>query len=83
MDSTTLIGVIGATLLLVAFGAEKFKKLSNDSYPYDFLNLVGAGLLTWYALLLSSTPFVVLEGIWSLVALQGIVKRLMKKGGSA
>jgi hypothetical protein len=28
MDSTTLIGVIGAALLLIAFGAGKFKKLS-------------------------------------------------------
>lgn len=79
MDSTTLIGVIGAALLLIAFGAEKFKKLSNDSFTYDFLNLLGAGLLTWYAVLLNSTPFFVLEGIWTLVALQGIVRRFLKK----
>jgi hypothetical protein len=79
MDSTTLVGVLGAGLLLAAFGAEKFKKLSNDSFSYDFLNLFGAGLLTWYAVLLSSTPFIILEGIWTLVALQGIIKRALKK----
>ncbi len=73
---TLFIGVIGAALLLVAFACEKFGILKNDSVPYDTLNLLGAGLLTWYAVLLNSIPFIVLEGIWALVAAYYIVRRL-------
>lgn len=79
MDTTTLIGVIGAGLLLIAFIVNELKKLSVDSFWYDLLNLVGAGLLVWYALLLHSWPFVVLEGIWALVSLKDILGKFWKQ----
>ncbi len=68
IDTTLLIGAGGATLLLIAFIANAFKRLSENSKRYHFLNLVGAGLLTWYAVLLDSVPFIILEGIWTLIA---------------
>ena len=77
---TLLIGSVGALLLLVAFALEKFGVLKNDSSAYDVLNLVGAGFLTWYAFLLNCWPFIILEGVWALVALYYIGKRLA--GGS-
>lgn len=79
MDTTTLTGVIGAAVLLVAFGANKFGKLKTSSFSYDLLNVIGAGLLTWYAVLLNSVPFFVLEGIWTLVALRSILQRFLAR----
>ena len=79
MDTTTLIGVIGAGLLLCAFIANEFKKLSVESFWYDFINLVGAFFLVWYAVLLNSLPFIVLESIWALVSLRDVVRRLAGK----
>ena len=80
MDTTTLIGVAGAAILLIAFIANEMKKLTVESFWYDFLNLVGAALLAWYAILLNSIPFLILEGIWALVSLRDVIKNLTKKG---
>ncbi len=79
MDTTTLIGVIGAGLLLIAFVLNEFKKLSTESLAYDALNLVGASFLVWYAILLQSIPFLVLEGIWALVSLRDVFLDLARK----
>ena len=79
MDTTTLIGVLGAGTLLVAFIANEMKKLTVDSFWYDFLNLIGAALLAWYAVLLNSIPFLILEGIWALVSLRDVIQRLAGK----
>lgn len=81
MDPTVLllIGALGAALLLAAFSLQKFGILSEKQMSYDFLNLAGAGLLTWYAVLLNSVPFVVLEGIWTLVAGWYLLERFTKK----
>lgn len=46
MDTTLIIGFTGATLLLIAFAANAFKRLNNDSRVYHVLNLFGGGLLT-------------------------------------
>lgn len=73
---TLVIGTAGAAFLLAAFALEKFGILKNDSFPYDVLNLVGAGLLTWYAFLLNSWPFIILEGIWALVAFSYFIRRV-------
>lgn len=75
-----LIGSSGAGLLLVAFSLQKFGVLSEKSLLYDLLNLAGAGLLTWYAVLLSSWPFIVLEGIWTIVAGHYFLNRFSKFG---
>ena len=76
---TTLIGVIGATLLLIAFITNETKWLSSESFQYDLINLLGAGFLTWYAIRLNSLPFIVLEGIWTLVALWHILRLARKR----
>lgn len=73
-----LVGSLGALFLLVAFSFQKFGILSEKSWKYDLLNMVGAGLLTWYAILLYSWPFIVLEGIWTLVAGWYLIRRLLK-----
>lgn len=79
MDFTLIIGATGAGLLLIAFAASRFGAMNEKSNTYDLLNLVGAGLLTWYAVLLHSWPFLVLEGIWTLVAGWYLLKKLVSK----
>ncbi len=66
--------------MLVAFALQKFGLLRESSLAYDLLNLLGAAFLTWYAVLLHSWPFIVLEGIWALVALWYVGKRLAVRG---
>lgn len=78
MDMTTLIGAGGAALLLAAFALNEFNILDGESRIYQLINLLGAALLTWYAILLHSAPFIVLEGIWTAVALWQFVRLAQK-----
>ncbi len=80
MDATTFIGVLGAGILLIAFIANETGKLRAETFAYDLLNLVGAALLVWYALLLESIPFLILEGIWALVAFRDVFTKLAVRG---
>ncbi len=78
MDYITLIGVLGSGLILVAFIAGQFGKLATDDWRYDLLNLLGSALLTWYAVLLGSYPFIVLNVVWFLVSSKDLLKRLKR-----
>ncbi len=79
MDTTLLIGILGAALLLVAFALDELDILADHSPGFNLLNLLGAGLLAWYAVLLDSWPFILLEGIWALIALRYLVKAVSQK----
>jgi len=74
MDLTILIGSLGALILLVAFALLETNKLSSESAWYDGLNLVGGAPFTAYARPLQSRLFLVLNGIWTLVALRDVLK---------
>ena len=64
-----IIGTIGMLLILTAFITDEFlKKWNQDTIRYNILNLVGAGLLTYYAFTLNSWPFITLNGVWFGVA---------------
>ena len=75
MPAADLINSVGVTLILIAFLLLTLKKVSAQNIYYNLLNFVGAGLACYGSYLIKSIPFVVLEGIWSLVALYGLVKR--------
>jgi hypothetical protein len=66
---TTILGSIGLTLLLSAFVLNQLNRLSPDTITYNVLNIVGGILLTYYALILSSIPFLILESVWAGFAL--------------
>jgi hypothetical protein len=76
-DQATLIGFAGVALLLAAFLLNLFKLLRADGYLYMTLNFVGAGLACYSSYLINFMPFVVLEGVWALVALVAIAKALL------
>lgn len=78
MSLTTIIGVTGALIILISFILNQFHKLDNDSVAYDLANLIGGTLLAFYAYLLSSIPFLVLNIVWAAVALRDLVMDLKK-----
>ncbi len=69
-----ILGIVGATLVLAAFSLLEFNKLKNTDQAYDFLNLVGALLLSVSAYLGEAWAFLVLNLIWSAVALKDLLK---------
>lgn len=75
----TLIGFAGVALLLLAFLLNLFKRMRSDGYPYAFLNFVGAALACYSSYLIKFMPFVVLEGVWSLVAAGVIIRKVFAR----
>jgi hypothetical protein len=74
-----VIGSIGVGLLLAAFVLNLGRWLAERSPAYLIMNAVGALLSAWYAARLGSTPFVILESIWTGAALVRL-GMVMKKG---
>lgn len=70
MDIKTLIGISGAAIILIFFLLNQLHRLSSDSLVYDIANFIGGLLLAIYAILISSTPFIILNGVWTLVSLR-------------
>ncbi|MFC4068612.1 CBU_0592 family membrane protein [Actinoplanes subglobosus] len=63
------LSLAGAFLVLTAFVGLQMGRLAVDTVVYQLLNLVGAALLTTVGLLSTTWGFVVLNGVWSIVAI--------------
>jgi hypothetical protein len=79
MDTTTLIGVVGAGVILIFFLLNQTKVLDIDNLWYDLGNTIGSGLLVYYAVLLGSIPFIILNTVWMLFSLKDVVRSLIRK----
>jgi hypothetical protein len=76
VSADQLVQIAGAVLILAGFVLSQMNRLDPRSYLYLLLNLIGAAMLTVLAFAGQRWGFVLLEGVWSLVALAGIVLRL-------
>jgi len=74
-----LIGTLGVTLLLLAFGLNLLNKISQKSLAYILLNCIGASLACLASVLISYIPFVILEAVWTIVSLAALVNYLKHK----
>ena len=74
MALADIINSLGVSLILVAFFLLTIKKIEAESPYYNLLNLVGAILDCYGSYLIKSVPFMVLEAIWGLVALYGLMR---------
>ena len=71
--------VLGSVLILLAFILAQMGKVKTTSLSYLLFNAVGAIILGINAFVGSQWGFVLLEGVWSIVALQGLYKYYTKK----
>ncbi len=79
MTIPDIIGAFGVTLLLVAYLFNVLKWLESNNVGYLLLNVLGAGLACYSSWLISFYPFVILEGVWTLVSLVSLVKTMLSK----
>lgn len=70
MQINLLIGILGMFLILIGFILnEIFKKINSDTLSYNIINLIGAIFLIYYAYTLNSWPFLILNSVWTIVAI--------------
>ena len=72
---STIVQLVGAFLVLLAFGLGQAGVLQPRSRPSLWLNTVGAGILAVLAYEESQWGFLVLEATWALVAAAGLLAR--------
>lgn len=71
-----LIQIIGALLILAAFAAVQFNRMSPNSRVYLALNLAGSAILAVLAVVAAQWGFVLLEGVWAIVSAWGLLTAL-------
>lgn len=71
-----LVQVAGALSILAAFTAVQLGRMSPRRRPYLTLNALGAGVLAAVAWSGRDWGFLLLEGVWALVALSALVGSL-------
>lgn len=73
IEIVNIFGIIGATLILLAFILNQTNKLSNDNFYYDLLNFVGSFLLVIYAIVTGAIPFLILNTVWAVASLRDLI----------
>jgi hypothetical protein len=73
-----IIGFAGVTVLLVAFLLNLLKVLPHSSRIYMLLNLIGAGMACAASIIIHYTPFIILEGVWTVVSLVALLYSFTK-----
>ena len=69
-----LIAGVGAALVLAGYLALQRGWLGREDRAYNALNFFGAALLTWVAIADGRWGFIVLEGVWALLSVPGMVR---------
>ena len=73
LDAYTIIGFIGALVLIVGFFMNQIGKWATTGFEYDFINLIGSAVLAIYAWQIGSVPFVVLFVFWAVFSAKDVV----------
>ena len=78
MNTIDWIGFIGVFQILLAYVLNVLGKLKSKDLTFILLNLIGASMACLASILMNYMPFIILEGVWTLVSLIALIKYLKK-----
>jgi hypothetical protein len=78
MSYNDWIGTIGVGLILIAYFLNTVKWISGNGKFFFILNTIGGAVSCYAAVLIDFFPFVVLEGIWTIVSVWGLIRKDIK-----
>ncbi len=73
MSLDQIIGSIGVGILLLAYALNVTGKLSQHGKLYAGLNMAGAGIACLASWMIAYYPFVILEGVWTIVSFWSLI----------
>ena len=76
-----VVSVLGALAVLAAYVANQLGWIRPSQLSYALANAVGAGILTFVAVVDRQAGFVVVQGAWTMISLLGIVRALRGDAG--
>jgi hypothetical protein len=79
MINALYFGILGMLLLLISFITEVLRLLHREHGIYLFLNLAGSVAMAYYASVINSWPFLILNGVWALFSMYGLIKLFINK----
>jgi hypothetical protein len=65
LDSYTIIGFIGALVLMVGVIMNQLGRWQTNDFEYDFINLIGSAILAIYSWQIGSYPLLILFIVWT------------------
>ena len=71
----SFVQILAALFILAAFGLAQARVLSPQAQAYLVLNVVGASVLAVDAYVERQWGFLLLEGVWALIASAGLARR--------
>ena len=74
MTYNDLMGTIGVGLVLFAYFLNTLKYIPVNGKLYYVLNSIGGALSCYAALLINFWPFVILEAVWTIVSVYGLMQ---------
>ena len=78
MKYNDIIGSLGVGLILLAYFLNTFSFIRKEGRLFFVMNIAGAALACYAAILINYVPFIVLEAIWTLVSVAGLVRSHFK-----
>ncbi len=75
MNFITILGIIGASLVLIGFVGNRLRYWRADEGVYLFINAIGSGVLVVYSVIIESWPFVALNVVWLLFSVNDVFRR--------
>jgi hypothetical protein len=74
-----VVGSIGVATIIVTYVLLQTERLKSESLAYSVLNGLGAGLIVFSLFYSFNFSAFVVESLWVLISLYGIVKYFMRK----
>ena len=74
MSNIDWIGFIGVFQILLAYILNVIGKLESKDLTFILLNLIGAIMACLASILMEYFPFVILEGVWTIVSIISLIK---------
>ncbi len=78
MNYNDIIGTFGVSLILLAYFLNIFSFSPKEGKLFFIMNIIGAALACYASVLINYIPFILLEAVWCIVSIAGLIKLYFK-----